>query len=149
MEGAVLLKITGGQGQIVNTCQGQCYHKNGHHYVLFTEELSEDGGKGKTVFSSRLKISDDQVVLRRSLGAQDPELKKHVMEFVYRQREDADQGCFVDYPSPYGVLRLEIRTDDLMIDKSEEEISLRIKYQMLQEGQEISRDALEILIRKA
>ena len=67
MEGLVNIEITGGRGEIVNHAEGQCYYKNGHHYVLFSEELSEDGKKGGVTFSSRLKISEGEVVLRRSL----------------------------------------------------------------------------------
>ena len=145
---AVTITITGGQGEITNVCDGQYYYKNGQHYVLFREELAEDGGAQKTVFSSRLKISEDQVVLRRSLSDEDASARKHVMEFIYREQKPEEPGCFVDYPSPYGVMRLEIRTKKLRIKPGEEEMELRIFYHMLQEGQEVSRDELKILIKK-
>ncbi|MBR4733975.1 MAG: DUF1934 domain-containing protein [Lachnospiraceae bacterium] len=148
MEGLVSIEITGGMGEIVNRAEGQCYYKNGHHYVLFSEELSEDGKKGGVIFSSRLKISDGEVVLRRSLP-DDKGGAKHVMEFTYRKQGDEERGCMVDYPTPYGTMRLEIRTRELEIAHGEEEILAQIRYQMMQEGQEINQDDLRIVIKKA
>ncbi len=146
--GEVLLEITGGQGEIINRHEGQMFYKNGHHYVLFSEELSEDGVKGRTSFASRLKISDDEVTLRRSLPARDGAGSAHVMEFVYRLRGEGERGCFVDYPTPYGVLRLEILTEELSVERSEEEFLILAKYVMLQEGQEVSRDQIKIQVRR-
>ena len=147
MEGLVSIEITGGRGEIVNRAEGQCYYKNGHHYVLFSEELSEDGKKGGVTFSSRLKISEGEVVLRRSLP-DDKGGAKHVMEFTYRKQGDEERGCVVDYPTPYGTMRLEIRTRELEIARGEEEILAQIRYQMMQEGQEINQDDLRIVIKK-
>ena len=148
MEGQVSIEITGGRGEIVGRSEGQCYYKNGHHYVLFSEELSEDGKKGGVTFSSRLKISGDEVVLRRSLP-DDKGGARHVMEFTYRKRGEEEHGCMVDYPTPYGTMRLEIRTQELEIAHGEEEILAQIRYQMMQDSQEVSQDDLRIVIRKA
>ena len=147
LEGAVRLEITGGQGEITSHHEGQCYYKNGHHYVLFREELLEDGKKKGISFSSRLKISRDQVTLRRSLPGKTENEAAHVMEFVYRRQEPTETGCIVDYPTPYGVLRLEIRTRELVIDRRAGEILVTIRYVMLQEGLEVSRDELKIHVR--
>lgn len=146
LEGNVRLEITGGRGEIKNCYDGQCHYRNGHHYVLFQEEIEEDGGKGKVTFSSRLKLSDDQVTLRRShLG----EKTAHVMEFVYRKQEAGERGCFVDYPTPYGIMRLEIRTQELRVEREKGELSCVARYVMLQEGHEISRDEVRITVRRA
>lgn len=146
--GDVSLEITGGQGEIINCHEGQMFYKNGHHYVLFTEELTEDGGKAKQTFSSRLKIADDEVTLRRSLPARDGKGAGHVMEFVYRLRGEGERGCLVDYPTPYGMLRLEIRTQELSVERSDEAFEILARYAMLQEGQEVSRDQIKIRISK-
>ncbi len=148
MEGLVSIEITGGRGEIVNRAEGQCYYKNGHHYVLFSEELSEDGKKGGVTFSSRLKISEGEVVLRRSLP-DDKGGAKHVMEFTYRKQGEKECGCMVDYPTPYGTMRLEIHTRELDVAQGEEEILVQIRYQMMQDCQEINQDDLRIMIRKA
>ena len=55
----------------------------------------------------------------------------------------------VDYPTPYGTMRLEIRTQELEIAHGEEEILAQIRYQMMQDSQEVSQDDLRIVIRKA
>jgi uncharacterized beta-barrel protein YwiB (DUF1934 family) len=156
LEGEVRIEITGGQGQIRNCHEGRCYLKNGHIYVLFSETLTEDGKQGKT-FSSRLKVSENEVILRRSLpnAAEKPADHKaldvtggkpaaRVMEFAYRIQAEDDLGCMVDYPTPYGLMRLEIRTTKLEISQEAERLEIQIEYTMLQEGQEINRDSLSI-----
>ena len=149
LEGPVTLEITGGNGEIVTCHEGQCYNKNGHTYVLFTEEMTEDGKKGNVTYSSRLKISEKEVRLRRSLPGTDQAPRAHVMEFVYLLRDEGERGCLVDYPTPYGTLSLEILTKELTVERKEAEIFAKICYVMLQEGQEISRDSLRISIRQA
>ncbi len=161
LEGNVKIEITGGQGQIRNCHEGRCYFRNGHVYVLFSETLTEDGRQG-TTFSSRLKISENEVILRRSLPSMTGEAGtavksnmagetgtagKQVMEFAYRIQNEDDIGCMVDYPTPYGLMRLEIRTKKLEIQRDEERLKIQIEYTMLQEGQEIHGDKLHILIR--
>ena len=148
MEGTVLVTITGGQGEITNTYEGQCYDKNGHHYVLFQEELTEDGGRDRVAFSSRLKIEENQVTLRRNAVSGEGAANKTVMEFIYREQAKGERGCMVDYPSPYGLMQLEIRTKKLRIAKEDGEIRVHVFYHMLQNGQEISRDELKIWIKK-
>ena len=143
LEGSVKVKVTGGEGRITGIHEGTCYCRGGNVYVLFREELWEDGGKNKTVFSSRLKIGGDQVSLRRSLPGKDGRAGT-VMEFIYREQKPEEPGCFVNYPSPYGVLRLEIRTSRLLIEKRKGELHLKSCYVMLQEGNEIGKDEVKI-----
>ena len=162
LEGNVAIEITGGQGQIKNCHEGRCYLRNGHIYVLFSETLTEDGKQGAT-FSSRLKISENEVILRRSFSeavgksvtvkasdvgenGTNGRAGAHVMEFVYRIQADEDVGCMVDYPTPYGYMRLEIRTGKLEIRQENNGMEIQIEYAMLQEGQEINRDKLGIQI---
>ncbi|MBR3509894.1 MAG: DUF1934 domain-containing protein [Lachnospiraceae bacterium] len=179
LEGNVAIEITGGQGQIKNCHEGRCYLRNGHIYVLFSETLTEDGKQGAT-FSSRLKISENEVILRRSIpstardtGATeaqgagkthaaevqgnrekhisesygtDGKAGAHVMEFVYRIQAEEDIGCMVDYPTPYGLMRLEIRTRKLEIRREDKRMEIQIEYTMLQGGQEINRDKLHLQI---
>lgn len=149
LEGNVRLEITGGQGEIKNCYDGQCHYRNGHHYVLFQEEIEEDGGKGKVTFSSRLKLSDDQVILRRSHSGAKEVGAAHGMEFVYRKQEAGERGCFVDYPTPYGIMRLEICTQELIVEREEGELRYVARYAMMQDGQEISRDEVRITVRKS
>ena len=149
LEGPVTLEIVGGDGEIVNCHEGQCYYKNGHHYILFAEELAEDGKKGNVTYSSRLKISEKEVRLRRSLPGMNGSPRAHVMEFIYLLREEGERGCLVDYPTPYGTLSLEILTKELTVERREAELLAKIRYVMLQEGQEINQGSLKISIRRA
>ena len=148
LEGTVRLEIIGGQGEIKNCCDGQCFFRNGHHYVMFQEDLPEDGGRSVTSFSSRLKISDDQVTLKRTLLGGSEGKSAPAMEFVYQKKEPGEPGCFVNYPTPYGTMCLEIRTEELSIKKTEGEMRLTVRYLMLQEKREMLRDELLITLRE-
>lgn len=140
--GEVTISITGVNAGIRKDCEGQCYYRNGHVFALFQEEYEE------TVFSSRLKVSPDQVILRRSLPGKEEKSAGTVMEFIYRRQEADEPGCFVDYPSPYGSMRLEVRTKELFVEKKEGELYVFVRYLLLQEGQEIHEEELRISLKR-
>lgn len=148
LEGSVQLKITGGQGEITTTVPARCYYKNKSYYLLFEEALGEDDRKNTMVFSSRLKISRDQVILRRSPAGGEKKDSEPVMEMVYRKTGRDEPGHFLDYPTPYGKLRMEIRTDRLLIEENQDGMTVKILYRLLQEGKEISRDRIIIQISR-
>ncbi|MBP5221969.1 MAG: DUF1934 domain-containing protein [Lachnospiraceae bacterium] len=145
-EGDVFLEITGGQGEITTKCTAQCYYKNGSYYLLFQETIGEGGKEDKdaVTFSSRLKISDGQVTLHRSVPAADGKPAGKVMEIVYRRQADGERGMMVNYPTPYGVMALEVMTDHLEVQETESELKVLIHYRMLQNGQEAVKDRLLI-----
>lgn len=145
LEGTVGLEITGGGGAITTRTEARCYYKNGSYYLLFEENLGEDEGAGAMRFSSRLKISPREVTLRRSALGEE-KAAKTTMEMIYRQGTSYGQGTILDYPSPYGVLRMEIRTDSLERREEAGELKLRIRYRLLQEGKEVSNDKITIRV---
>lgn len=147
LKGEVLLEIIGGQGEITTKCKADCYYRNGSFYLLFQENIAEDGKKGEITFSSRLKISQDQVILRRAITAPDGSSKK-AMEMTYRKQASDERGCVVDYPTPYGILRLEISTKELSVELGEGELNVDVSYLLLQEGQEAGGDQIRIRVRK-
>lgn len=147
LEGPVALEITGGQGEISTKTIAQCYCKNQSYYLLFQEGIKEDNKADAISFSSRLKISDDTVVLRRSIPGDGDRPARVLMEMVYHESGKDEPGCFVDYPTPYGVMCLEIRTDRLTIEKTENMLEVRIEYRMLQDSQEVSRDKVQIKVQ--
>lgn len=148
LEGPVQLKITGGQGEITTAVPARCYYKNKSYYLLFEEVLGEDDRKNAMVFSSRLKISRDGVTLRRSPAGEEKKASEPVMEMVYRKTGRDEPGHFLDYPTPYGKLRMEIRTDRLLIEENQDGMTVNILYRLLQEGKEISRDRIIIQISR-
>lgn len=148
LEGPVRLEITGGQGEITTVAAARCYYKNKSYYLLFQEGIGEDGRENAVVFSSRLKISEGQVTLQRSIPGDAGKGSRPVLEMIYRETAAEDPGCFVDYPTPYGKLHLEIRTDKLSIEETDEELTVAIHYRLLQEKQEAARDCLTIRIRR-
>lgn len=140
LEGEVSLEITGGGGDITTLTTARCYYKNNSYYLIFQEELGDETGKDSQRFSSRLKISKDQIVLHRSLPQVEGKVACPVMEMTYRK----EPGSYVNYPTPYGVLRFDIFTDSLEISKRSGELKARIAYRLTQEGQEVSKDTLLI-----
>lgn len=148
LEGPVQLKITGGQGELTTSVPAQCYYKNKSYYLLFEEAVGEDDRKNAIVFSSRLKISEDRVTLRRSLSGEEKKTSRPVMEMVYRETGRDEPGHFLDYPTPYGKLCMEIRTDRLLIEETQEGMTVKILYRLLQEGKEVSRDRIIIQINR-
>lgn len=148
LTGTVLVEITGGQGEITTNCEADCHYRNGSFYVFFEESIAEDGRKGQLAFSSRLKISENKVTLKRTLVGSDARGKGHAMEMIYEKRNAGERGCLIDYPTPYGILRLEIQTRELTVTMSRERLLVEIRYLLLQEGREASQDALTIRISK-
>ncbi len=148
LEGPVRLEITGGQGEITTAVPARCYYKNKSYYLLFQEGIGEDDRENAIVFSSRLKISEEQVTLKRSIPGDAGKASRPVLEMVYRKTASEDPGYFVDYPTPYGKLHLEIRTDGLSIKETDEELMVTIHYRLLQEKQEAVRACLTIRIRR-
>lgn len=148
LEGPVQLKITGGQGELTTSVTARCYYKNKSYYLLFEEAVGEDDRKNAIVFSSRLKISEDRVTLRRSLSGEEKKTSRPVMEMVYRETGRDEPGHFLDYPTPYGKLYMEIRTDRLLIEETQEGLTVKILYRLLQEGKEVSRDRIIIQINR-
>ncbi len=148
LEGDVRLEIVGGQGEITTAVPARCYYRNKSYYLLFQEGIGEDGRENAILFSSRLKISEEQVSLRRSLPGDDEKTSRPVLEMVYRKTAPDVPGHFVDYPTPYGKLRLEIRTDQLTVRETEEELTVDIQYRLLQDEQEASRDRLVIRVSR-
>lgn len=146
LTGEVVLEIVGGQGEITTRCKADCYYRNGSFYLLFEENVAEDGKRGELSFSSRLKISEGRVTLKRSVSAQKGANSDHAMEMIYEKRAEGERGSLVEYPTPYGKLLLEIQTVELSISVLEEELVAEIEYLLLQEGQEASRDKLRIRV---
>ena len=143
--GPVTLEITGGLGEIKSSNLAQCHYRNGSYYLLFEENVAENGKKGELSFHSRLKISKNRVSLKRSFADGDGKPAGQAMEIVYEMRGEGERGSLIQYPTQYGILHLEVLTQSLAVSAAEEELTVRIHYVLMQEGQEASRD--EVLIR--
>ena len=143
LKGEVELEITGGQGEIRTNCKADCYFRNGCFYLLFQENIAEDGRRGELTFSSRLKISSEQVVLHRSVVGEDGRAGK-VMDITYRELLPQERGQIIDYPTPYGSLQLELYTKEVTVELKEGQLQADITYRLLQDGQEAAEDRIRI-----
>ena len=149
LTGKVDLEITGGHGEIKAKSVADCYFRNGSFYLLFQENIPEDGKEGRLIFSSRLKISRDRVSLKRNLVERGGKAAGHSMEMIYELREEGERGSLIDYPSPYGILKLEIQTRGMDIRVLEDQLIAEIDYLLIQEGQEAGTDRLKIKVGKS
>lgn len=146
LTGKVTLEITGGQGDITTKHEADGYFRNGSYYLLFEENISEDGKAGNISFSSRLKISRDRVSLKRRMKGQGTKAPGHSMEMVYEMRGEEERGCLIDYPTPYGILKMEIRTKAMEVSLREKQLVAEIEYLLLQEDMEAGKDKLRIKV---
>jgi len=147
LTGKVQLEITGGNGDVTTRTQADCYYRNGRYYILFCEELDPEK-KGDAAFSSRLKISGEEVTLRRSRKNKQKNESRTVMEMIYRMGTKDGPGCMVNYPTPYGIIKLEIRTEEIFMEESADVLEVNIIYRMFQQEQEVSRDRIRIFAKK-
>ena len=70
------------------------------------------------------------------------------MEMIYRMGTKDGPGCMVNYPTPYGIIKLEIRTEEIFMEESADVLEVNIIYRMFQQEQEVSRDRIRIFAKK-
>lgn len=89
--------------------------KNGKHYILFEEVL--EGGHGVT--KNQIKIDGDSYL----------EVKKKGIVNVRMVFEKGAQHLST-YETPYGQLVLGIHTTDMVVTETEDNINVRVEYEM-------------------
>lgn len=135
----VLLSISGLQNGIdpddmieVINC-GTYYKKNDKHYVLYEEVLEEEGNLVTSMASCILKISDDQIEIK----------KKGSVNTQMIFEESTTHTTF--YNTNMGDLIISISTDSIEIQEKDTEISVCLKYNLDLNYQHISQ--CELLIK--
>lgn len=132
----VLVNIEGRQPDLVeesvkSSASGIYHLCNGKHYIQF-DEIS-DGGKN--VVHNTLKITNTQMDVTKK-GALNSQM-------VFKEQE----GTISSYQTPYGVMPLQIFTSLLVVEETEKEIRVKLKYDLSMEGNHISENVIEIIIR--
>lgn len=113
----VLVSISGMQADIEDTpielvTTGTYYLKNGKHYVLYEEQPEDD----TTVTKNVVKFYDGHFEITKKGGV------NSLMIF------DRGQKTSMVYSTPMGPLQMDVVTEELVIEETEEEMRACIKY---------------------
>ncbi len=134
----VLLSITGlyaedneNKDRIETLIPAQFYQKEDAYYVFYEEILDDSIG----VTKSRMKISEKCVELNRRGDVN--------VTLTFTEGEKSVSA----YQLPYGVFTMGIDTHVVKITETEETIDILIQYTMEMDGQIISENDIEIVIK--
>jgi len=120
--------MDGEVNKIEMMAEGKHYYRNGKHYVLYEDvSLGEHGG-----VSTVLKIAPDSLLLLRKGGVEQEQLFR-----------DAQESSSI-YRTPYGDLRLSIRTNRLKIIYGNVSGNIEVDYTMSVNGQPQGANNLQI-----
>ena len=137
MEKEVLITINGthtDSDNITDTVSlkvsGQYFVRGEFTYLIYEEKVDESD----EIIKSMIKLHDDCAVVTKR-GAVDSSM-------VYKLGEDT----FNHYATPYGVLKMDIHTDEIMIIETEDRIDITIEYYMATKGSGITTCSMEIVV---
>ena len=109
---------------------GQYFVRGEFTYLIYEEKVDESD----EIIKSMIKLHDDCAVVTKR-GAVDSSM-------VYKLGEDT----FNHYATPYGVLKMNIHTDEIMIIETEDRIDITIEYYMATKGSRITTCSMEIVV---
>ena len=137
MEKEVLITINGTHTDPDNITDTVSLKVSGQYFVRgeFTYLIYEEKVDGSDeIIKSMIKLHDDCAVVTKR-GAVDSSM-------VYKLGEDT----FNHYATPYGVLKMDIHTDEIMIIETEDRIDITIEYYMATKGSTITTCSMEIVV---
>lgn len=137
MEKEVLITINGTHTDSDNITDTVSLEVEGQYFVRgeFTYIIYEERVEGSDeIIKSMIKLHDDCVVVTKR-GAVDSSM-------VYKLGEDT----FNHYATPFGVLKMDIHTDEIMIIESGDRIDITIEYYMATMGSRITTCSMEIVV---
>lgn len=137
MEKEVLITINGTHTDSDNITDTVSLEVEGQYFVRgeFTYIIYEERVEGSDeIIKSMIKLHDDCVVVTKR-GAVDSSM-------VYKLGEDT----FNHYATPFGVLKMDILTDEIMIIESGDSIDITIEYYMATKGSRITTCSMEIVV---
>lgn len=113
---------------IITKAEGEYYYKERFHYLIY--KVVEDG----VVTSNRIKFNDDYLLFRKKSDV------LATMEFLAGEVTEAI------YQMPGGKVKIDINTRALNVNVGEANISISIKYEMMQGGKMVSISELAISV---
>ena len=123
---------SGEENTIESMALGRHSVKNGKHYVLYEDAMLDEKAKTSTV----LKFSNEEVVILRKGGVHQK----------MRFREGAETSSM--YRTPYGDLKLSVRTNRLRVSLGLMEGGIEAEYDIAIDGRYQSSNTLQVQITK-
>lgn len=109
------------------------YHlTNGKHYIQYEERPDKN-----VVMKSLLKISPDSVMLTRKSN----QYSGHSQMFF-----EQNETTRTDYPTPYGSLTLDIKTNKIQIIETSDTIEMILEYSLHSNNSHLSDNVLSIIV---
>ncbi len=105
--------------------------RNGSQYITFKQVMPEH----RIEVSNLIKFKDGKVTIKRS-GA----LSSH-MEF------EVGKPYATDYETPYGKLDVRVQTQEVVCEVLQDDVNLKICYEMIMQGNKISDNMYSITCR--
>lgn len=124
---------TGAETTAELSAPGECFEKNGRLYLLYEEADPEDGA----VVKNTLKAGECAVTLTKR-GA-----VRSRMHFAPGEVHPAE------YVTPYGILHLQVYTEDVKILFCDSRGEIRLRYTLYSDGELLSRCRLTVACRAA
>ncbi len=127
--GLQIVEKTGDNVEVL--AQGKHYVKKDKHYILYDE--IEDESDLKT--SNIIKFNEDvvEIIRKGSMGG----------KLVF-QENTRNQSL---YSTPMGDMFIEILTENITVNESEDDVNLKVKYQIYIDGNKISDNEITINAR--
>lgn len=127
--GLQIVEETGDNVEVL--AQGKHYVKKDKHYILYDE--IEDESDLKT--SNIIKFNEDvvEIIRKGSMGG----------KLVF-QENTRNQSL---YSTPMGDMFIEILTENITVNESEDDVNLKVKYQIYIDGNKISDNEITINAR--
>ena len=127
--GLQIVEETGDKVEVL--AQGKHYVKKDKHYILYDE--IEDESDFKT--SNIIKFNEDvvEIIRKGSMGG----------KLVF-QENTRNQSL---YSTPMGDMFIEILTENITVNESEDDVNLKVKYQIYIDGNKISDNEITINAR--
>lgn len=134
MDNNAIIRISGLQrveetGENVEMlAQGKHYIKNNNHYLLY-EEIDDDSG---IITKNTIKFNETCAEVTR---------KGLISGKLVFDKGNNNQSL---YSTPYGDLLVEIMTKDVRMEQNQENVNLRIDYEMYANNSKVSDHTIEI-----
>lgn len=124
---------TGAETTAELSAPGECYEKNNSFYLLYEEADPDDGA----VVKNTLKAGDRGVTLSKRGGV------RSRMRFVAGEVHPAE------YVTPYGILHLQVYTEDVKVLFGDTRGEIRLRYTLYSDGELLIRCRLTVVCRAA
>ncbi len=111
------------------TTESECYTRAGSLYLLYQEPLDQNGSAAKCC----IKLKDSVLEITKNGAVR--------TRMVFQEGKE----YLTDYVTPYGRLKMGIRTKKMELMREDERLDIRIEYSLTAQGEPFSHCIMEIM----